>query len=80
MSNAHSNALVITRALDEALDVFGPFAKEAVFAALAQKFSSSISKYSIAQIEDCLVEMLGNTAGKVLKKRFREALADTDRR
>jgi|GEM_PF-6309675 len=79
VDNAPNDTLVITRALDEALDVFGPLAKEAIFAALAQKFSSSISKYSIEQIEDSLVEILGNTGGKVLNERFREALAYTDR-
>jgi len=79
VDNGRNDTLMITRALDGALDVFGPFAKEAVFAALAQKFSSSINNYSIEQIEDSLVEILGTTGGKVLNKRFREALAYTDR-
>lgn len=74
MKKVDSDDLVVERALEEALDVFGPLAKEAVFAALTEKFSSSINKCSVAQIEDSLVEIMGTTAGKIFKKRFREAL------
>ncbi len=75
VGSAHTDALLVTRALDEALDVFSPAVKEAIFGVLAAKFSpSSVDKYSTKQIEDFLIETLGNKAGRILSQRFREAL------
>lgn len=80
VGSAHTDALLVTRALDEALDVFSPAVKEAIFGVLAAKFSSSssVDKYSTKQIEDFLIETLGNKAGRILSQRFREALEYVD--
>lgn len=67
---------LVKRALDDALDIFGPLIKQAVFEVFEKKVPPlSDGNYNVEQIEGVLLETMGNPAGKILIKRFREEIS-----
>jgi hypothetical protein len=65
---------LITRALDNALDIFGPIAKEAILSVMHNELSLSTGKNREEQIENFMIQTVGNTAGKMLSNRFMREL------
>ena len=74
MSDEPVEIKLITRALDNALDIFGPMAKEAILSAMQNELSLSAGKNREEQIKNFMIQTMGTTAGKMLSNRFMREL------